>query len=50
MRAQRIYRAVEDAGFAWLWMEHLQDSILQLYDILSYPRSHIAPSSSKAAY
>jgi len=26
VRTQRIYRTVEEAGFAWLWMEHLRDS------------------------
>jgi hypothetical protein len=26
VRSQRIYRAVEEAGFAWLWMEHVHNT------------------------
>jgi hypothetical protein len=36
VRAQRIYRAVEEAGFAWIWMEHVHDSILHPWTLQEY--------------
>src|SRR5689334_14179491 len=36
VRAQRIYRVVEEAGFAWLWMEHVQDTIPHLWTLHDY--------------
>jgi hypothetical protein len=36
VRAQRIYRAVEEAGFAWLWMEHVQEAILHPWTLHDY--------------
>jgi hypothetical protein len=36
IRAQRIYRAVEEDSFAWLWMEHIQDSILYPWTLNEY--------------
>jgi hypothetical protein len=36
VRAQRIYAAVEEAGFAWLWMEHVQDSLIHSWTLNDY--------------
>lgn len=36
VRAQRIYRAVEEDGFAWLWMEHVQESIFHPWTVNEY--------------
>src|ERR1700752_1795725 len=36
VRAQRIYRAVEEDGLAWLWMEHVQDTNHQPWTLNEY--------------
>jgi len=36
VRAQRIYRATEEDGFAWLWMEYLYDTIPQSWTLKEY--------------
>ena len=36
VKAPRFYRAVEEAGFAWLWMEHVHDATSQPWTLKEY--------------